>query len=83
MANPKNNKTAGIIRLSVLVILLINQALVSFGYNPLPFSDVQIYEAVSTVALVVSALYSTYRNTNLTTEAEEAQVVLERKKARK
>lgn len=83
MANPKNNKTAGIIRLSVLVILLINQTLVSFGYNPLPFSDEQIYEAVSTVALVVSALYSTYRNTNLTTEAEEAQVVLERKKARK
>ena len=83
MANPKNNKTAGIVRLVVLLILLINQALVSFGYNPLPFSDEQIYEAVSTVALVVSALYSTYRNTNLTTEAEEAQVVLERKKARK
>lgn len=83
MANPKNNKTAGIVRLVVLLILLINQTLISFGYNPLPFSDEQIYEAVSTVALVVSALYSTYRNTNLTTEAEEAQVVLERKKARK
>ena len=83
MANPKNNKTAGIVRLVVLLILLINQTLISFGYNPLPFSDEQIYEAVSTVALVVSALYSTYRNTNLTTDAEEAQVVLERKKARK
>ena len=83
IANPKNNKTAGVVRLVVLLILLINQTLISFGYNPLPFSDEQIYEAVSTVALVVSALYSTYRNTNLTTEAEEAQVVLERKKARK
>ena len=67
----------------MLLILIINQSLISFGYNPLPFSDEQIYEGVSTVALVVSALYSTYRNTNLTTEAEEAQVVLERKKARK
>lgn len=83
MANPKNNKTAGIIRLVVLLILLVNQTLISFGYNPLPFSEEQIYEGVSTVALVVSALYSTYRNTNLTTEAEEAQVVLERKKERK
>lgn len=83
MANPKNNKTAGIVRLVVLIVLLINQALVSFGYNPLPFSDEQIYEAVSTVALVISALYSTYRNTNLTPEAEEAQELLERKKARK
>lgn len=83
MANPKNNKTAGIVRLVVLIVLLINQALVSFGYNPLPFSDEQIYEAVSTVALVVSALYSTYRNTNLTPEAEEVQELLERKKARK
>lgn len=83
LANPKNNKTAGIVRLVVLIVLLINQALVSFGYNPLPFSDEQIYEAVSTVALVISALYSTYRNTNLTPEAEEAQELLERKKARK
>ena len=83
IANPKNNKTAGIVRLVVLLILLINQTLISFGYNPLPFSEEQIYEAVSTVALIVSALYSTYRNTNLTPEAEEAQVVLERKKARK
>ena len=67
----------------VLVILLANQAIVSFGYNPLPFSEEQIYEGVSTLALTASAIYTWYRNNNVTKEAEESQVVLERKKANK
>ena len=83
MANPKNNKTAGIVRLVVLIVLLINQALVSFGYNPLPFSEEQIYEGISALALTASAIYTWYRNNNITKEAEEAQEVLERKKMRK
>src|SRR5699024_4852884 len=80
---PKNNKTQGIIRLIVLVILLINQSLISFGYNPLPFSEEQIYEGLSSVALVVSAICSWWRHNNITPEAEQAQVELERKKNRK
>ena len=83
MANPKNNKTSGIIRLVVLLILLGNQTLVSLGYNPLPFSEEQIYESVSTLALAASALWSWWKHNNITKESEEAQVVLERKKASK
>lgn len=83
IANPKNNKTQGIIRLIVLVILLLNQTLISLGYNPLPFSEEQIYEGLSSVALVVSAIYSWWRHNNITPEAEAAQVELERKKNRK
>ena len=83
IANPKNNKTQGIIRLIVLVILLLNQTLISLGYNPLPFSEEQIYEGLSSVALVVSAIYSWWRHNNLTEEALEAQEVLERRKNRK
>src|SRR5699024_1072756 len=80
---PKNNKTQGIIRLIVLVILLLNQSLISFGYNPLPFSEEQIYEGLSSVALVISAIYSWWKHNNITPEAEAAQVELERKKNRK
>lgn len=80
---PKNNKTQGIIRLIVLVILLLNQTLITLGYNPLPFSEEQIYEGLSSVALVVSAIYSWYRNNNMTRKAEQAQLDLERKKKRK
>ena len=83
MANPKNNKTAGIVRLVVLLILLGNQTLISFGYNPLPFSEDQIYEGVSSVALAASAIYAWWKHNNITKESEEAQVVLERKKANK
>lgn len=82
MANPKNGKSAGIVRLVVLVILLANQAVVSFGYNPLPFSEEQIYEGVSTVALAASALWSWWKHNNISKEAQEAQEVLERKKIR-
>ena len=83
MANPKNNKTAGIVRLVVLLILITNQGLISFGYNPLPFSEEQIYEGVSSIALAASAIYAWWKHNNITKEAEEAQVVLERKKANK
>lgn len=80
---PKNNKTHGLVRLAVLVILLLNQTLISLGYNPLPFSEEQIYEGLSSVALVVSAIYSWWKHNNITPEAESAQVELERKKNRK
>ena len=83
IANPKNNKTQGIVRLVVLVVFLANQTLVTLGYNPLPFSEEQIYEGLSSVALVLSAIYSWWRHNNITPEAEAAQVELERKKNRK
>lgn len=83
IANPKNNKTAGIVRLVVLLVLLINQTLISFGYNPLPFNEEQIYEGVSSVALAASAIYAWWKHNNITKEAEEAQEILERKKAAK
>ncbi|API92727.1 MULTISPECIES: phage holin [unclassified Virgibacillus] len=55
-----------IIRLVVLGILLLNQALILFGWNPLPFSEDQIYESVSTVAAVVMAIYTWYKDNPVT-----------------
>lgn len=83
MANPKNDKTAGILRLVVLAFLLVNQSLVTLGYNPLPFSEEQVYEFISTVALAVSAIWSWWKTAAITKEAQEAQEVLERKKSNK
>lgn len=72
-----------IVRLIVLVILLINQTLIVLGYNPLPFSEVQIYEGVSSVATVVMAIYAWWKNNNVTKEAQEAQEYLNELKSRK
>ena len=80
----KNNKSNAIVRLVVLVILIINQALITFGYEPLPFSDEQVYEAVSIAALVVITLYSWWKNNNVTDVALAGQSEIERlKEARK
>ena len=69
-----------IVRLIVLVILLINQTLITLVWSPLPFSEEQIYEAVSSVVLVVIAVYTWYRNNNVTKEAQEVQKLLDKKK---
>ena len=76
----KNNKTNAIVRLIVLVILIINQTLITLGYEPLPFSDEQIYEAISIVALVVMTLYSWWKNNNVSEEALSGQAEVERLK---
>ena len=56
---------AAITRLVVLVILLVNQALVTIGWNPLPFSEEQIFEFVSIAATIVVAVYAWWKNNNV------------------
>ena len=73
-----------IIRLVVLAILLINQILITLGWNPFPFSEKQIYEAVSSVATVVMAVWAWWKNNSVTKEAQKADKHLrELKEARK
>lgn len=69
-----------ITRLVVLMILLANQALVTIGWEPLPFDEEAIYVAVSTVATVAATLWVWWKNNNLTKEAQETQRELDRKK---
>lgn len=65
---PKFNKNM-IVRIAVLAILLINQVLVGFGFDALPFSDEQVYEGVSTIATVMWSIVTTYFDTDLTKQA--------------
>lgn len=61
-----------IIRLSVLIILMVNQTLILYGWDPLPFGEEQIYEAFSTIAVVGATIYNWYKNNNISKEAEIA-----------
>ncbi len=72
-----------LIRLTVLVILLINQTLMVLGWSPLPFSEEQIYEGVSSIALVVTAVYTWYKNNSVTKEAQKADEYLKELKEMK
>ena len=75
-------KTA-ITRLVVLAVLLVNQTLITLGWSPLPFSEEEIYEGVSAAATALMAIYTWYRNNNVSKEAQEAQKILDAKKGRK
>jgi len=72
-----------IVRLAVLIILLINQALIVMGWTPFPFSEEQIFEGVSSVATVAMAIYAWWKNNNITKEAVKAQQYLDELKSRK
>jgi SPP1 family holin len=75
-------KKQAIIRLVVLVILLLNQFLVSFGWSPIPFSEELIFEAVSNVATVTIAVYVWWKNNSITKEAQEADLYLKKLKGK-
>ena len=80
----KNGRTNAIIRIITLFVLLVNQILIWLGYNPIPYSDEQIFEGVSWVVMVVVVLWSTWKNNNVTDVALEGQSEIERiKGARK
>lgn len=51
-----------IARTVVLVVALINQSLTSLGYNPLPFSDTEVYDAATVVLTVGASLIAWYKN---------------------
>lgn len=69
-----------IVRLAVLIILLINQTLIVMGWSPLPYTEDQIFEAVSSVATVAVAIWTWYKNNNVTKEAQQAQEYLDKLK---
>lgn len=72
-----------IIRLVVLAILLLNQVLITFGWNPLPWSEDEIYEGVSAVATVIAALWAWWKNNSVTEEAQVADEYMRELKERK
>ena len=61
-----------IVRTVVLLIALINQVLTISGKNPLPWSETEVYEGVSTVLTVGTALISWWKNNSFTKAAIEA-----------
>lgn len=66
-----------IVRLIVMLILVINQILISRGYTPFPYEEEQIYEFVNGVALVGVGVWTWWKNNNMTKNAKIAQEVKE------
>lgn len=66
-----------IVRLIVMLILVINQILISRGFTPFPYEEEQIYEFVNGVALVGVGVWTWWKNNNMTKNAKIAQEVKE------
>ena len=47
-----------IARTIALFVVLINTILTSIGLNPLPYSETEVYEAISTVVTIIIALWA-------------------------
>lgn len=61
--------TGTIVRTLALALALLNQVLISSGKNPLPWSDSEIYEIISTIVTVVITIIAWWKNNSFTKHA--------------
>ena len=59
----------------ILLLALINAILQMFGIETLPINNEEISTIISTIFLIVTALYNTWKNRNLTTASQSAQEI--------
>lgn len=72
-----------IIRTAILVLALLNQGLALFNLSPLQISDEQLGDFITLAFTMSSAIWSWWKNNNITPEAIEAQTYLNDLKALK
>lgn len=77
LIKPENGVSAGTIARTVCLILaLVNQVLVMFDMVPIDLAEDTVYEGVSIIFTVVTALVAWWKNNSFTTKAIEADKVL-------
>lgn len=59
----------------ILLVALINAVLQMFGINTLPIEDGEITNIISTVFLIATTLWNTWKNRNITTVSQEVQQI--------
>lgn len=73
--NLKGITSEAVINIALLALALINAVLQMFGINTLPIEDTDISAIISGIFVVVTALYNTWKNRNLSTASQIAQEV--------
>lgn len=59
----------------ILLVALINAVLQMFGINTLPIENDEVTNIVSTVFLIITVLWNTYKNRNISTASQTAQQI--------
>ncbi len=71
--NLKGVTSEAITGILVLLVALINATLQMLGINVLPIEDAEISAIVSTLFLVLTTLWNTWKNRNLSSASQIAQ----------
>ena len=71
--NLKGITTEAVTGILILLLALINATLQMFGINALPIENEEVTNIVSTVFLIATALWNTWKNRNITTASQVAQ----------
>ncbi|MBU5336261.1 phage holin [Intestinibacter bartlettii] len=69
-----------VIRTTILVIALLNQALTSSGHAILPISDEEVNQVVTLAFTIGASIWAWWKNNSFTKAAIEADKVLKDKK---
>ena len=59
----------------ILLLALVNAVLQMFGVETLPINNEEVSAIISTIFLIVTCLYNTWKNRNLTTASQSAQEI--------
>ena len=59
----------------ILLVALINAVLQMFGINTLPIESDEVSNIVSTVFLIVTGIWNTWKNRNISTASQTAQQI--------
>lgn len=73
--NLKGVTSEAVINVALLAIALVNAVLQMFGIKTLPIENEDISAIISGVFVVVTALYNTWKNRNISTASQIAQEV--------
>ena len=69
------------LRTATLLLALVNQILVSIGFEAFPFEVDELYEIGSSVVTALLAIWAWWRNNSLTEEAQVADEIMHELKA--
>ena len=73
--NLKGITSEAIAGVLILLLALINAVLQMFGINALPIENEEVTNIVSTVFLIITAFWNTWKNRNVTTISQEVQQI--------
>lgn len=76
-----NVKIETIVRTIVLIFALANQGLAIFGKEALPFTEDQVYQAVTLIVTLIATAWAWWKNNSFTKNAIEADKVLDQLKS--